>query len=581
MKFNPIKLIVASSLLLFSSQLFAANLMQVFNQALNSDPSYKQAEATWMAARQNVPISESQLLPLLDLNSGIHRQRTRNTTELTAGGELNGTFYNTLRTYTININQPIFNLSDWIAVSDAKAQVKAAEAQYATAYQDLVLRVAQAYFNALEARDVLRWTEAEKRAIGRQLEQTRERYKVGLIAITDVYEARASYDTTVAQVIAAKNVLANSLEDLRAITGKFYPKLAGLKTKMPLVLPQPANIERWVMIAERQNYALEAAHYTAIAGQHNIGVQSAERLPTVEANGGYAITDNSDRGGTGVSRQKTAAIGLQFDFPVYQGGLVTARTRQAAYEYAEDTAAYEKAYRDAINQTRQSYNSVVSGISQIKADRQTIISNQSALEATEAAYRVGTRTIVDVLDAQSDLYNSQKELAEDQYAYIINTLNLKFAAGTLSENDLSIINSWLGRKVNLVVKQGNEYDVSRKSAKTLNKVTPPQLINSPDPALESKEKPKAEPTLSQTNKVAPYAIQLLSSVNKAEVAAFVKHNKLQGKVETKIVKRKGVTWYEVYYGQYNSFKHARAEMKTLPKALQRYHPWVRRASSTA
>lgn len=438
---------LGATLLASSSVSYSANLVEVYREALQSDPTFKAAEAQWLAQSQLLPISRAALLPNLSANGTVARNRVDEITNAPNAAALgkNGVGYSNSAQYGLNLNQSIFNFASWMAVRNAQATVKQAEANYSAAAQDLMIRVAQAYFDVLQAYDDLQTTQAEKRSLSQQLQQTEERYRVGLIAITGVNQIQASYDATVANEIAAKNVLANKLEELHAITDSYYPSLAGPTNTLPLVIPKPANINAWVAVAGQQNYTLQAANFAAEAAHENVKEQAASNLPTVSATGGYNY--NNQTGAGMFDKTKTATVGVTVSLPIVEGGLVTAQTRQASYQYAQASAQVEEAYRSTVTQTREAYLGVMSGISQIKADKQAIISSESSLKATEAGYEVGTNTIVDVLEQQSSLYTARRNFDKDQYQYLLNTLTLKQAAGTLSQGDLAIINSWLKQTI--------------------------------------------------------------------------------------------------------------------------------------
>ena len=433
---TKIGLLIAA--LCISITVSAKNLLQIYDLALQNDPTFKAAEANMMANKQALGIARSILLPSLDLRGSA--ARTFNKFKPT------GNFSDTDTKYAVSITQPIFNLVGWTSIRNANAIVKQAEATYNFAAQDLMLRVATAYFNVLQAYDNLRFSLAEQRALARSLEQNEERFKVGLIAITDVEQTRAQFDSVSAQVITDSNNIANRLEELREITGEFNNHLVGIKERLPLVKPDPTNINSWVDTANSQNYSLQAARFAMQAAKDNISVQSTTRWPVVNASGSYSYERHTNGGNAGLSNNNAVLAGVSVDFPVYQGGLVTANTRQATYQYAEAAANMEKIHRSTVADTRKAYLGVLSGIAVIKADKQAVISSQSSLKATEASYTVGTQTMFDVLNAQSGLYEQEKNLANDQYSYLISTLTLKQAAGTLSVNDLAIINSWLSKK---------------------------------------------------------------------------------------------------------------------------------------
>jgi len=444
-------LVVITSLLgFYAVNAQAINLLDVYTQALANDPQFKAANEKWLADREVLPISKASLLPQISAQGSIARTRTDfEGSEIVSPGspvfeQANGGFYSNLAAYSVSLTQPVFNFGSWATVWGAQAKVKAAGATFASAIENLVFRTAQAYFAVLQAGDVLRFTQANKEAVWRQLEQTKHRYEVGLIAITDLENTRASYDSATADEITAKKNLSDSFEKLTEITGIKYTEISALKDNIPLINPNPDNSERWVKGAEKQNYDLTAARFTALAARENIKVQFSGHLPTLNAIGSYNYNYNNDNTGQhDFSRSKVASAGLSLNVPIFQGGAVTEQTKQACYQYQQSLAQQEQTHRSVVSQTNQAFLGVTAGISRVKADKQLIKSTESALRSTEAGYSVGTRTMVDVLKAESDYYNSQKSLAIDEYYYITQTLLLKQLAGVLAVDDLQKINSWL------------------------------------------------------------------------------------------------------------------------------------------
>lgn len=440
------KFIIFWATFFWSLSSYAQDLLQAFRDAQQNDPTFKAAEAQWMAQQQLIPINLAPLLPSL-VSTGFYQDAH----VVQTFSRSTQTFNQKDMNYQLNLTQQIFNYKYWKLLATAKAQVKQAQANYYAASQNLMLRVATAYFAVLQSYAALQVTQATKRSLAEQLHQTQEQFKVGLIAITGVEQVKASYDNTVAQEIANKNDVSNKLEELRAITGIFYTQLTGLRGSMPLISPQPANINAWVKIAADQNYTLKAAYFAMLAARENIKVQRAGHFPVVTGNANYTwdhITDENIIGSflTPVTTE-TTAVGVNVNFPIYQGGLVTAQTRQASQQYAQFSAQMEQVYRTILTQTRESYLGVISGISKIKADRQAIASNLSSLNATKAAYMVGTNTIVDVLQQQQSLYSAETVYANDQFNYIVSIITLKQAAGTLSDQDMVAIDSWLGKPI--------------------------------------------------------------------------------------------------------------------------------------
>jgi len=449
MKKQLTKALLGLSLLSLSHTLLAENLVQVFQRALSYDPTYKKADADRLSIHENVPISRSFLLPQFNVigstQQNNQKEREGGSFTTATGTQFSfgqGTFDYNSTAYTLDLTQTLFDYAQWATLGEAKISVKAADARYVAALQDLMLRTSEAYFNVLAAQDNLRYIEAEKKAIYQQLDQVTQQYKVGVVAITGVYQAQAAYDSIISQEISAANNVINQRENLRTITGQYYNSLASLNYNIPLVIPKPDNPDAWTKTALKQNWTLTAARYTAQAAKQNITVQRAGHLPVVDA---FAEQDYLKTGTTpsGKTNQTTNAVGIELALPVFQGGLVTSETKKAAYDYQASLDAMTQTYRTIYNNTQQSYNNVVSGINQVKADRQAIVSNASSLRSTIEGFKVGTQTMLDVLQAQQDLYNAERQFSNDIYAYIIATVALKEAAGTLSIKDLQAINHWL------------------------------------------------------------------------------------------------------------------------------------------
>lgn len=615
-------ILLATAFTFATHNTFAANLIEVYQQALVSDPTFQAAQATLMANREALPINIAALLPSVAATGSFTREHTnQEITGMVTGptnnpnipntpSESSEDFYNNSTIYNLSITQSIFNYSNWMKVKNAGAVVKQAEATFNAAAQNLMIQTATAYFNVLEAHESLQTLSAQRKALNEQLIQTEQRFKVGVIAITGVQQVKASYDSVVAQEIAAKNQLADTLEALRAITGTFYPNLAGLKKSMPLVSPHPADINRWVNVAAMQNYTLLAAEYAAEAAKDNIYIQASGHLPVVTANGGYNSDKESDPFGDGQTQlTNTASAGVTVNLPIYQGGLITAQTRQASYLYAQSSAQMETTYRQTVSQTRESYLGVISGISKIKADRQAIISNETSLKATQAAYMVGTNTLVDVLTQQSNLYNSILTYTQDQYAYLISTLQLKQAAGTLSLRDLAIINAWLGKQINFSSFDPTSSHYTAESAPLTNSAFNAMKSNfsntlgisttmgTSGSSVTNAPVSFQEPTTNVIHKINPivsssheeivllkqnpknYTIQLLATGDEKEVQEFIAQHQLDSKVRYFKTHFKNKNWYELIYGNYPTTEAADAELKKLPENIKQLKPWVRSISS--
>lgn len=420
------------------STAYATDLMDIYHQALENDPVFKAAFSQYMSTGQTIAQARSALLPQLSANAQAGRNYAQAAPSFKAA-------FNS-KQWQVNASQAIFNYQAWSKIQQAKATVKAAEAAYYDAAEDLMLRTSRAYFDVLLAKDTLNFAEAKMRANKRQLEQAEERFKVGLDAITSVYEAKAAYDQSVAEVISAKNNQINQSENLRKLTNHVYETLSPLRnSRIPLIRPEPDNVNEWTDTGLKQNFKLYSAKYSLEAARDNIKAQASGSWPTLSVQGMATQTrsDVADNTFFVPSRQANANFGLSLNFPVFQGGLVTANTRQAQYDFQTSSEELEKIYRDVVVNSRIAFNNIIDGISKVKADRQTVISRINSLESTEAQFQVGTRTMVDVVNAQQRLFESQLELATDQYNLIYSYLFIKYMAGSLNANDLEEVNSWL------------------------------------------------------------------------------------------------------------------------------------------
>jgi outer membrane protein len=340
----------------------------------------------------------------------------------------------------VQVTQPLFRKDRSIAVEQADDQVAQADADLATAEQDLIVRVTDAYFEVLSAQDTLTFTEADVKAIERQLDQAKQRFEVGLIAITDVNEAQARYDQARADAIVAQNNVDNALEALVEITGQPTGPLARLISNLPLDPPNPKDLDSWTNTALENNPGVVSAQFDADIAKKEIERQDAADLPTLDLVGSYGVSRTDARSGSDIN---DAVIGLQLAWPLYTGGGVAAATRQARFEYEAAQQVLEQRKRAVTTQVRNAYRGVLAQISRVRALEAAVVSAESALEATEAGFEVGTRTLVDVLDNQRDLFRAQRDLAVARYEYILNFLSLLQAAGTLGEDNIAKANEWL------------------------------------------------------------------------------------------------------------------------------------------
>ena len=452
-------------LLAFCSAAQAKDLVGVFEDAVHNDPVIRQADANRLAAREARPQALSALLPQLSGTAGITRDHNAGFQDqpeaLASPSNPNGpptlvvlplptVIDSTTKTWALNLRQNVFSWTNWMTLKEAGKEVAQAEATYQAAEQQLILRVAQAYFNVLAAYDGLQANQASLEAIAHQLDQADKRFEVGLIAITDVQDAKAARDTAAAAVIAAKRTLATSEDQLQEITGQKYDGLSKPGADMPLQSPDPADESRWVNISLEQNLSLISSRLAADIARDNVRAAIGGHLPTLDIVAGRSYTQQNsnqvleDLPFPGVdSKFNDHQIGLQLTVPLFAGGYTQSKVRQSQYQWIAAKEAVVQSSRATERQARDAYLGVISGIARVEALRQARESNQTALKATEAGYDVGTRTSVDVLNARKNLVQAETDYSDSRYDYIVSVLQLRLAAGNLDRAQLTEINGWL------------------------------------------------------------------------------------------------------------------------------------------
>lgn len=417
----------------FSSLAAADDLAQIYNQAKENDPQLLRAAATKDAAFEAVNSSQSSLLPQINLTAGYNMTRSDNDSNeqdaLNAG---------------ISLSQELYQRSSWVSLDIAEKSARQADSTYAAEQQGVILRVAQAYFDVLRANDNLEFVRSEKAAVGRQLEQTKQRFDVGLSAITDVHDAQAQYDSVLANEVLTENQLVNSYEDLRVITGQSHTQLSVLDTERFSASPSEQSSDILIDEAQQKNLSLLASRISADIAKDNISLASSGHMPSLTFDASYGYTDISNTNSPRTDYDSNdLKAGINLIVPIYTGGNTSSLTSQAEFKYVAASQALEETYREVTKNVRAFNNNINASIGALKAYEQTVISAKSALEATEAGFDVGTRTIVDVLDSTRRLYDANRNLANARYDYILSVLQLKQAVGTLSEQDIMDINTGL------------------------------------------------------------------------------------------------------------------------------------------
>lgn len=423
----------------------AADLVEVYRQARSSDAVFAAARATWTAAQEKLPQGRAGLLPSVNLSAFTQYNdreiRSRNPAVPLASGQFNS------NALSLSLTQPIYRKQNLVAYEQAATQVAQADAQFALAAQELIVRVAQAYFDVLLAQDSVAFAAAQKTAIGQQLEQAKRNFEVGTATITDQHDAQARYDLTVSQEIAAQNDLEIRRRQLAQIIGRTAPLLAPVGRNLKLAPPQPDNIEPWVIQATASSLQVAISESGLTFAQQEIARNRGAHHPTLDAFATYSdsSTGSGIQGGFG-NDTTTRVIGVQLALPLYQGGLTSSRIREALANEDRARQDLDNARRSAELAARQAFLGVASGMAQVEALRAALVSSQSSLDSTRLGLEVGVRTQVDVLNAQQQLFSTRRDLAQATYTYLVSLLRLKAAVGTLTEEDLGQINAWLERK---------------------------------------------------------------------------------------------------------------------------------------
>ncbi|HBY41117.1 MAG TPA: outer membrane channel protein TolC [Alteromonas sp.] len=434
-----------------TTPVLADSLLEVYQQALANDPVVNRAKAQRDAAYQGIPLSRAALLPQVSGSLGYSKSSRETTQTIQVDNDDGSTGFNIVNvdidsnstSYGIDLNMSLYDHSNWLGLDRAELTAEQSDATYAAATQELIVRTVTAYLNVLRAQDNLNFVQAEKRAIERQLEQTKQRFEVGLTAITDVHEAQANYDSTVAQEIVAENQIEMAREALRVITGKYHDRLYVLNTeRFTATAPTPERVDGWLSIAENANLTLLAQRLALDVAKMDIDIATAGHYPTVGLSASYGASKGTTE--SPFFRNSTPffdsqSIGVSVNVPIYQGGSVSAQADRARDLYVSSSQDLELAYRQTVQSVRSSFNDVKASISTIRALEQAVVSAESALKATEAGFDVGTRTIVDVLNSTRNLFNARANLSGARYDFIQAMVTLKQAAGNLKAEDIELL----------------------------------------------------------------------------------------------------------------------------------------------
>ena len=434
----------------------AADLSNIYDRAVQNDPQLGAAKALYLSRREVVNQARAGILPFVSVGGSTSDERRRIPLPQTAldtdptsptfgsfivvpGIRPTDRFNN--HVWQAVLTQPIIRMDRWYQFQQSKNIKAQALAQFASDQQDLIVRVATSYLNILEKQDALSASNAQRNAVGRQLEQVQQRFNVGLVAITDVLESTAAYDSATVDVIEAEGAQSISFEPLLRLTGENINSVLALSSEFPIKPPDPMDEDAWVQTALRQNYSLVAAREAVTAAQKQIKISKAGHLPTIDAKVSWTHSVSGGGGFFG-SKVNNRSLSLQMNIPVYAGGGTRSVVRQSGYKLEEAQKIFDLAQRTIVERTKSLYTAINTDVARVRARLRGIESSQSALDATQTGYEVGTRNIVDVLLAQQRLYFSQFQYDRARYQYINDTFSLKQLVGALSPDDLYDLNNF-------------------------------------------------------------------------------------------------------------------------------------------
>lgn len=422
-----------------SNFVVAEDLVEIYKIAELNDPQFAAVSASVMATREQRIQARAALLP--DISFDANTTYNNQDIETESGFGVTGDVHFNSRGYHLKLKQPIFRYDRLLTIKQSEHRISRSEVEQESAFQQLLLRVAERYFGVLQAQDNLRFSNAEKIALKQQSEQISLRFDAGFISNIDVQEANAAYKNSLAEEILAENDLENTREALREIVGPYENDLAVLQEEIPLINPNPANVDEWSQFALESNPELLMAESDMAITQDEIGIQKAGHLPSLD----FIVSHGRDiQGGRfGNTDIEGVSAGLQLNIPLYLGGSVKSKTNEAQYRHLQAESIYERQKRAVFRETRSAFLGVRSGISRVEALALSVEASLSAQKATLAGFDAGTRTTVDVVDAERELFRNKRDYSEARYDYILNILRLQKSAGLLVPTDLKMVNSWL------------------------------------------------------------------------------------------------------------------------------------------
>ncbi len=437
---------VTTWLTLLGTSAQAESLLQIYQQAKNYDAQLKSQESSYLATLESKPQVLASKKPQVNFSAGANlgQQYTAYDGTITGGSKTSGSLSGS---YTLGVTKSVYNRSLDAQIDKVDSVIAQANLRLESQRQALIMRVVQPYFDYLLAKETLQSASTEKSVTQRQLAQVKAFFDAGRSAITDVREAEALYAAAQAREVSARQSLDITRESLRTLTGKLYADLPGIQTNIPLTIPAPQNVNSWVEMAKRSSKTLQAARQAIEVAQKEIEIQRTnERNPVVNLYARHTGSFSESSSTALDPRSLGANVGVEVNIPLYQGGAEASRIRQAQHEFRQAQQEYDYQEHLIEQQVRSAYLSIESTISQVKAQQNALNAAQTAAEATKVGFEVGTRTAVDVLTTLRDVFSARRNYANARYNYLLSTLQLRQAAGTLSENDLKTLSTQLSKK---------------------------------------------------------------------------------------------------------------------------------------
>ena len=559
----------------FCTGFATTQLMDVYQQALQNDSAYKAAQATYLGAKESMPLAYANLLPTV-----------LGTASYTNANNSISTAYNWTKAWGATLTQNVFNWSAFAGISEAKASVRGALATYQAARQALIQNTIAAYLTVVKDAATVEYDQTYSNELLEVLKQQKQKYNVGISAVTDVYKAQSAYDTQVATNIADKNILDSDIELLRVLTGQAYSSIKGVDASLPLNSPNPNDMEAWVNTALIQNLGIIGARAQVDIGKATVSSDVGANLPSLSLGGGYTQVYSANNAiNAATANHNVSSVGLNLSVPIISGGKMLAQTHLDMHIEAANQQALDNTISSAVAATRTNYMKVMAAISGVQAAKQAYLSADKSLKATEAGYQVGTGTITDVLTAMSACVQAQESIVSNQVAYLNAIIDLKQEAGTLNDDDVQAISMVLSKTVvlpNTLSRKSyssdnisNQATVTDKKHATKDNSMHPKIT---DHVATHAGHSQVKQSMGSIDSL-PYSIQLFISKSEVRAKTFIqKYLSHDSDAYISSDKNHDQTFYAVMVGHYASKAQASSALSHLPASIQQLKPWIKKVS---